>query len=621
MPRLPDYSKLGSPSFGSGTPLATVPQAPSFDGAAEGLASLGKSVQRVGIRMSADAKAEEKKQKTRGTTLDLLTAKTDLNEKYIPFFASLKEDADYASLGDKFDAGTGPMVMESAQLIGDPDKRAKWILQQRMRLQSGKAQILNYGLVREKQAHFVTVKNAMESEAKIFASPASSPEDSEGAEKNLVADLEAAKRSGLIDPFKADLLNTIIDQAYEAKGEMVLLTPDGAKKIIAQLTGPLKDNPYRRMSQARQDALRHKAGVRITHVTQKDVGDMAARLEDGVEPLVDPTTGLNAWQRAQTSGLKGNQLDQLKSKLDESVHKAKVILPLKNMSDTEQDAHLVESAPETTDKNYNMKASVLKDGHTDKDKIRKLRKDDPALSVKLSPEVVAAEARIEALSAEEALEPEEGGPIFSHIELSDQEKLQILLKARLDAQTSLGLHDKKLITEAEAQVVLNMGDPTKMTTDAYLDKLIEASNRAEELYGAEYAKRVLKDALDFQTRGEDQKNVAISVLADMAQGKPVDLAAMKQAVELNEIDRIGRVFDEPPTELVSPRDLYEPAPQLEGIAAPVLPSPNQGQIDWLMEDPKARRSDYDDKFGPGAAAKAIDEANKNASSDATRDAR
>ncbi len=399
---------------------------------------------------------------------------------------------------------------------------------------------------------------------------------------------------------------------------------EGVESILRDLESP---DTYRHLTPQRRAALVYKTKTALSEASQQEVDDDVARLRKGV-PVPTDAEGKTSLDRAAGT-LSRNQVERKRQDWQEAQLEHAAVSPLINMTDREAQAHILSIHPfaekngisyETADTVEDRAKKAVRD-------IQELRTKDRAASVLQAPEVIAAEEKIAKAQVSADVGPEEGGPLFAGSSPADAHAAWASrIEARKAAQRRQGaLEDEiKAITRREAKELLQIPDPSTLPdSGVYYNRLVEAGNRADEVFGPDYAEEALRSAISFQRGDKEDKDAAASVLANLAKGRPVSEREVRQVGDLNDIARIGRAFDPPSFDEGRPA-ITPPAPVVPssgqariGNGRAVTLAPTPGQIDWLMADPNGRQGIFDYQFGPGAAAIEIAKTKKPAKSSKT----
>lgn len=190
----------------------------------------------------------------------------------------------------------------------------------------------------------------------------------------------------------------------------------------------------------------------------------------------------------------------------------------------------------------------------------------------------------------------------------------IWFDAQRAAQTRLGIspNEQRLITKKQAQELLGLPpDPKTMAPADYVRTLKAAADRAVQTFGPDYADVVFKDAIALTLRGATpHDDAAAGIIASVVKTGTVTRAQVRSMGQLAEIDKIGRLFEEP----WSPQQYDTTHPAISPLSASQMSAtrtaveagekasktPTQAQIDWVKQDPQTRAPVFDQEFGRGA---------------------
>ena len=385
----------------------------------------------------------------------------------------------------------------------------------------------------------------------------------------------------------------------------------------------LPQSPYASLSPQRRSALVYKAKTALSAKTQQGVNDDIERIRKTGEVPMAPD-GSTSLTRAK-SLLTKNQIDALDLKWKEAEMEYQAVSPLPEMTEQEALAHLAGLIPsaETAGQSYDSAVKVEKKATDAWKKIKELREKDPAKAVAESPEVMKVESDIAAAQGQSEDMQTVPGLTVAGVEINPITVNTMRIEARKSAQKRLGLADWEIkpITRAEAKELLAMPDPSAIDDPGtYYDGLVAAANRADDLYGPEYAYEALKAAISFTRRDKEEKEISSGVLASMARGEPVSPADLNRMSTAQEIESAARAFEPlgpgfaPQTPDYSRPGLMQNAPGQAlipfGPPKPKSKKASEAQINWLMQDPQKRQGVFDSEFGSGYAAKVIGKVSK-----------
>lgn len=430
----------------------------------------------------------------------------------------------------------------------------------------------------------------------------------------------------------------------------------------ASETGEPPSGKYLHLSPKRRHALLTRARIALSDTTQRDLKDAAAEAaRTGVVPADE--AGQTALDRARTV-LTPNQLSKAKGALDEAVMGFKATAPLASMTEDEAYAHISSLAPServAQGERYASAAKVYDKAAKDWQTIKELRTSDPVkaisggnlkrgsgpqmsvaedgsitvrqdddLRLQPAPEIAKAAAFIKRAQESQRIPAGINGKLFTTLRTDPITAREMLLEARLEAQTRLGIANPKLISREEADAVLQMpkGVYKDIESKTYMDGVKAAADRFYATYGPKYGRRAFEDAIGFHLAKEadvkDADRVMAKVIATYASGKgmnafsPADLRDVRQGLEsarnLEEIDRVGRLFEGqgqfPATGVGAPERpaIATPTDTLTGItnyaARQARQTPSEDDIAWALAKP-SRQENFDRQFGRGAYAREL----------------
>lgn len=334
---------------------------------------------------------------------------------------------------------------------------------------------------------------------------------------------------------------------------------------------------YSNLSPKRRQALIYKAKTALSAKVQ-------GVLDDDVESI--RRTGAPVAKDADIAKAKAvltpNQFQKYQMERDGAEAEFEAGRNLEFMSAREMDEHMAGLVPKPGSPDYAMRSNVYVKTDRKVRAIRELRENDPALSVNEAPEVTAVARQFK---------PE------------DPQYTQAAIRGRLEAQDRLGIspYDQRTITKAEAKALLNMGSAESMTEREKMEALRAAAERAESQYGP-YARRALEDAFRFYVRDSFGKEFATGLIAKMARGETPSKRDLRQADEMNSIESADRMF----------KKYAEPAgPPMPGSTKASTPrrKASPAAVEFLISNPD-RASEFDAKYGAGAAAEVLSKVNK-----------
>lgn len=223
MARLPTALDLSGPeNLRSGRAIAT------FDtsGIGRGLASLGADLQQIG--------AERQQQEN---TVDIARAEAEKTKGLLEVQDQFKNDPDYSTYNKRASAATTDVVSKAANLIRDPQMRARWSIgagTDAFRVTNG---INDHGVTMQREAETVAFDNALETNRNLYVDPATPPDVRAKAKADIAGAIEQGQKSGLLDPSQAEARRQkYIQDAEFARGKLAV---DQDPSIISKPSGPV----------------------------------------------------------------------------------------------------------------------------------------------------------------------------------------------------------------------------------------------------------------------------------------------------------------------------------------------------------------------------------------------
>ena len=226
-------------------------------------------------------------------------------------------------------------------------------------------------------------------------------------------------------------------------------------------------------------------------------------------------------------------------------------------------------------------------------KIKKLRAYDPAESSKGSSELKAAADVIEKGSKDGSL--------------TQQQIFAVAVEARLETQRRRGIpaDAQRILTRAEADTLLDMGDPRNITDSKLLrDAYTKARIKAEKLYGPRYSARALSDAFSFQKHSPESRRAGLSAVRREQKNEPIPEVDRQRLEALDETDRATNAFAPEP----------RPAPKPQGDLGALDREPKKGgtrrkepsakEIEMFRKMP-SRWQQFADEYGNERAVKEL----------------
>lgn len=353
--------------------------------------------------------------------------------------------------------------------------------------------------------------------------------------------------------------------------------------------------PYKHLDSKTRSTLQNVVTLAGRETALADMRDAEAELRRAGKASADDQ-GRTALDRAKTI-LTPNQYTKAKLGWDEALSEHKAVAPLADMTAGEAADHLDLLTPKLGmgDDRYAIADRVQKKAEAEWKRIAGLRDSDPARSVEKSPEVTEAKNKLRHLA-----------------DMPPDRQNTILIEARKAAQDRVGIpaYQQRILTDAEAadllQLPRNPENPETVET-----AMQDAAVRARQRYGR-YAGEALDSAISVHLKGKENKDTA-RVFADALKAEN----APKPAQPDNSWGSYftGWFGSGQPKPGAAPAAGTQPgAGSMPTKSNPLPPpqsssqsqgTPNQAQINWALADPQNRQSAFDDKFGPGAFARAM----------------
>ena len=328
------------------------------------------------------------------------------------------------------------------------------------------------------------------------------------------------------------------------------------------------------------------------------------------------------------------------------------VSPLKDMNPEQASEHIATFSPDEKagEEHYAQVAKVQAKAIAAWKKVEDERSKDPAHSVVDAPEVAKVRAMMQTLNIPDSVQMQDGQPaaVKSSSALPDSTAREALIKARLDAQTRVGVAPwrQRTITKGEAESLLQLPDPKEVSDTELMTALKKAGDRAVALYGRTYGPKVLKDALALGKRTKDERLEAETVVSGLVRGTtsleslfglpkddrswwsritgggnaPTWRDDMQGAQSLDKADKIGtsQEFDrnlrpdlgDTARPYISPMHGAEAMAYTQSYAAQeAAKQPNARHVKWLQDNPEGWAT-FDARFGRGAAAAALKKADQ-----------
>jgi hypothetical protein len=225
MARLPSSLDLSGPeNLRSGRAIATI----DTSGIGRGLASLGNSLEQIG--------AERQQQQN---TVDIARAEAEKTKGLLEVQDQFQHDPDYSTYGKRAPVAANDVVSKAANLIRDPQMRARWSIgagTDAFRVANG---INDHGVTVAREAETVAFDNALETNRRLYVDPATPPDVRAKAKADIQGAIEQGQKSGLLDPNQAEArTQTFIRDAEFSRGKLAV---EQDPSIISKPKGPVAD--------------------------------------------------------------------------------------------------------------------------------------------------------------------------------------------------------------------------------------------------------------------------------------------------------------------------------------------------------------------------------------------
>jgi hypothetical protein len=223
MARLPSALDLSGPeNLRSGRNIATI----DTSGIGRGLASLGNSLQEIG--------AERQQQQN---TVDIARAEAEKTKGLLEVQDQFQHDPDYSTYGKRAPVAANDVVSKAANLIRDPQMRARWSIgagTDAFRVANG---INDHGVTVAREAETVAFDNALETNRRLYVDPATPPDVRAKAKADIQGAIQQGRQSGLLDPSQAEARRkTFIEDAEFSRGKLAV---EQDPSIISKPKGPV----------------------------------------------------------------------------------------------------------------------------------------------------------------------------------------------------------------------------------------------------------------------------------------------------------------------------------------------------------------------------------------------
>jgi hypothetical protein len=223
MARLPSALDLSGPeNLRSGRAIATI----DTSGIGRGLASLGNSLQEIG--------AERQQQQN---TVDIARAEAEKTKGLLEVQDQFQHDPDYSTYGKRAPVAANDVVSKAANLIRDPQMRARWSIgagTDAFRVANG---INDHGVTVAREAETVAFDNALETNRRLYVDPATPPDVRAKAKADIQGAIQQGQQSGLLDPSQAEARRkTFVEDAEFSRGKLAV---EQDPSIISKPKGPV----------------------------------------------------------------------------------------------------------------------------------------------------------------------------------------------------------------------------------------------------------------------------------------------------------------------------------------------------------------------------------------------
>ncbi|MGQ4813029.1 hypothetical protein GOZ96_04710 [Agrobacterium vitis] len=199
-----------------------------MSGIGRGLASFGQSIEQVGGEI-----------RTQQATPQIANAEADYTNGILEAQRGAKNTGDYANAGKTFDDQAQTVLNNTAKTIADPEYRQKWIEQKRVDLARRRQSVLGDATDMQRQQSRVDLANAIEKDQNLFVDPATPEADKQAAFSRIGGTIEAAKKSGLLDPAMADKWNdTYAKGGILKEAELRVLNDPKFRQDVIKADGP-----------------------------------------------------------------------------------------------------------------------------------------------------------------------------------------------------------------------------------------------------------------------------------------------------------------------------------------------------------------------------------------------
>lgn len=201
MPRIPDKTALGDPdSLRSGRSIPH-PVAEAGGEGAMGMA-IGRGLKSLGDKLEVAAESHQRDE----DALDLIRAESHYKTNMLAQEQKYDTDPDYKTYGDRHALESGAITDDASNMIRNARLREKWRLQKAPETESSRNRVLDKGLRIQRQEQAVEIEKAIGQHATIFADINVDDATRDKALQDMDASVEAARRTGLLQPKAAATL-------------------------------------------------------------------------------------------------------------------------------------------------------------------------------------------------------------------------------------------------------------------------------------------------------------------------------------------------------------------------------------------------------------------------------
>jgi N-acetyl-anhydromuramyl-L-alanine amidase AmpD/spore germination cell wall hydrolase CwlJ-like protein len=388
-------------------------------------------------------------------------------------------------------------------------------------------------------------------------------------------------------------------------------------KLPRQIDGPLNymSMPDRMKLLDRTMTEVHKRNGEMYQQTLTDVKRDIDEISAGGTPRAAPD-GTTSLARAKAI-VDPKDYEAHLAKWNSAERQRDMLRPLSNMSESDWDAHKqqFDGMPAV-----HGQRAIDESFENMKDKFRAQRAADPAAAVSPSRERGTLEGGTDEVRnylhdmATPRMIQQLDGSYVQAPPPSPQEFTQGLVRARLAAQTRWDIDptEQRIISQSEAQNLLKLGannrDISQIPTTDLMRRVQSAADRAEIVYGPQYAKRAVEESIGYLIRKEEQLTDIAPIVAKMVAGQPVSrdmIRALDMAHTLDPMAKMRATFDGKP---VDPTVLSaRPDASLALPAAAVTPDmtqPTKQQIEFIRQNPDKWRI-IDRELGAGTTARVL----------------